>query len=230
MSVITIDGDYGEGGGQMVRYATVLAAITRRSVRIVNIRANRPRGGGLNTQLLHGINAMAALADMKLTGNRLKSTELTVEPNLIDPQFKDSLIIDTKTAASVTLIAQMLLPWMMYHPCEIQIFGGTNVDFAPPIDYFCGVFMPILHSFGFNIQLTVLKQGGYPKGGGYIILNSKPNKLWPLDIRITDPHLQDQLLIYAALIPGSHIDHAIEFTEHTKSAKYVIASMLYLTN
>lgn len=226
MSVITIDGMHGEGGGQMIRYATVLAAITRKSVRITNIRANRPKGGGINAQLLSGLNAMVLLADMKLSGNKLKSTEVTIEPNLVDAKFQTSLTIDTKTAASVTLISQMLLPWIMYHPCEIQIIGGTNVDHSPPIEYLCDDFIPILREFGFDIELVVLKRGTYPKGGGHIILTSKPNNLRPFYAKIIDPHLQDQLLIYEALIPGSRIEHTIELTEHSKSAKYVIARML----
>lgn len=47
---IEIDGRTGEGGGQIVRIACALAAVTTQPIRITNIRANRegPRGGGLS--------------------------------------------------------------------------------------------------------------------------------------------------------------------------------------
>ncbi|GKT96449.1 RNA 3'-terminal phosphate cyclase [Colletotrichum tofieldiae] len=44
---IELDGRTGEGGGQLVRVAIALAAVTSQPVRIINVRANRPsRGGG----------------------------------------------------------------------------------------------------------------------------------------------------------------------------------------
>ena len=40
-----IDGSYGEGGGQIVRYAAALATHTQTPIHIINIRANRPNPG-----------------------------------------------------------------------------------------------------------------------------------------------------------------------------------------
>lgn len=48
MKPIELDGRTGEGGGQLVRVAIGLAALTSQSVKITNIRGNRPsvKGGG----------------------------------------------------------------------------------------------------------------------------------------------------------------------------------------
>lgn len=48
--MIELDGRTGEGGGQLVRIAVALAAVTSKSVKITNVRGNRPgpRGGGAN--------------------------------------------------------------------------------------------------------------------------------------------------------------------------------------
>ncbi len=43
--MLTIDGRTGEGGGQLVRLAAGLAALTGQPLRITNIRANRRSGG-----------------------------------------------------------------------------------------------------------------------------------------------------------------------------------------
>ena len=39
--IVTIDGAHGEGGGQILRTALTLSAITSRPLRMVNIRAKR---------------------------------------------------------------------------------------------------------------------------------------------------------------------------------------------
>ena len=48
MKPIELDGRTGEGGGQLVRVAIGLAALTTQPVRITHVRGNRegPRGGG----------------------------------------------------------------------------------------------------------------------------------------------------------------------------------------
>lgn len=38
---LLIDGNTGEGGGQLVRMGVALSAVTGRAIKIVNIRANR---------------------------------------------------------------------------------------------------------------------------------------------------------------------------------------------
>lgn len=40
---LLIDGSTGEGGGQLVRVAVALSAVTGRAIKIVNIRANRTK-------------------------------------------------------------------------------------------------------------------------------------------------------------------------------------------
>lgn len=44
--MLTLDGRTGEGGGQLVRVATALAALTGQPLRIVDVRGNRRFGAG----------------------------------------------------------------------------------------------------------------------------------------------------------------------------------------
>ena len=57
---LVIDGAEGEGGGQILRTALSLAAITGRTIRLENIRAKRPKPG-LAAQHLTAVRAVAAL-------------------------------------------------------------------------------------------------------------------------------------------------------------------------
>ncbi|MER3457806.1 MAG: RNA 3'-phosphate cyclase, partial [Chloroflexota bacterium] len=43
--MVTIDGSYGEGGGQILRTSLALAALTGRPLRMENIRAGRKNPG-----------------------------------------------------------------------------------------------------------------------------------------------------------------------------------------
>ena len=44
-ATVAIDGSFGEGGGQIIRTSVSLAAITGKTVEIVNIRARRSKPG-----------------------------------------------------------------------------------------------------------------------------------------------------------------------------------------
>lgn len=46
MIPVELDGRTGEGGGQVVRVAVAIAALTGQAVTITNVRGNRDRGGG----------------------------------------------------------------------------------------------------------------------------------------------------------------------------------------
>lgn len=45
MNHVELDGRTGEGGGQVVRVAIAIAALTGQAVTITNVRGNRDRGG-----------------------------------------------------------------------------------------------------------------------------------------------------------------------------------------
>jgi len=59
--ILTIDGAHGEGGGQVLRTALALSAISLRPFRIINIRARR-RNPGLLPQHLSATRAEAAIS------------------------------------------------------------------------------------------------------------------------------------------------------------------------
>ncbi len=58
--MLVLDGSFGEGGGQILRSAVTLAAVTGRPLRIERIRANR-RNPGLMAQHLTAVRAAAAV-------------------------------------------------------------------------------------------------------------------------------------------------------------------------
>ena len=170
--MIEIDGSVGEGGGQIVRTAIALAAITGQEVEIRNIRANRPNPG-LAAQHLHAVKAVERLSGGKTEGLQLHSQKLKFSPGVLKCINTE---LDIGTAGSITLLLQCLIPVALFADCEsvVRVKGGTDVRWAPPIDFYTGVFLKALNVMGCDIQLDVKQRGYYPRGGGLVEVQISP--------------------------------------------------------
>src|SRR5438128_1595711 len=82
--MITIDGSFGEGGGQILRTALSLSLSTRMPFRIENIRAGRQRPGLLR-QHLTAVAAASDIGNAHVEGAVLGSTTLTFTPKAVRP-------------------------------------------------------------------------------------------------------------------------------------------------
>jgi RNA 3'-terminal phosphate cyclase (ATP) len=170
-----IDGSYGEGGGQLLRSACALAAITGTALRLVNIRAHRAPPG-LAPQHLTAVRAVAALCGARTEGLQLRSQELIFQPG---PLRGGVYRFDVGTAGSVTLVLQALMPVGLHAgaPVRLALTGGTDVRAAPPLDYLRFVLLPLLVRLGAHIELSVQRRGYYPRGGGEITVVLRPCRL-----------------------------------------------------
>lgn len=167
--MITIDGTYGEGGGQIIRSAVALAAITQTPIEILNIRGGRPKPG-LQAQHLTAVRAMAELCGAELIGDALGSVYLSFTP--IRPVRAGHYRFDIGTAGSCNLVLQtILVPLALAEgPSEIRVTGGTHNPMAPTFHYLAEVTLPCLSLMGLKAELAVESYGFYPKGGGHVVL------------------------------------------------------------
>jgi len=165
--MIEIDGAYGEGGGAILRQALGMAAYAGVSVRVVNIRAGRPRPG-LAPQHVKAVQAVAELCGAQVEGLEPSSTEVSFYPGEVKPGV---FSFDIGTAGSTTLLLQTLLLPCLTCPGEFEfrLTGGTDVPWSPPADYMANVTLPALASFGVG-ELNMHRRGYYPKGGGRILV------------------------------------------------------------
>ena len=179
IDMIEVDGAFGEGGGQILRTTLALAAVLRKDVKVVNIRMGRPKSG-LMAQHLTGVHAAAVLCDAETKGELVGSEELVFKPGRIRAgKFR----FDVGTAGSVTLVLQALMPIMAFAPgrIELEITGGTDVKWSPPVDYLPLVELPLLERLGYRGHLELLRRGHYPKGGGLIrFINEPSQRLRPI--------------------------------------------------
>lgn len=173
--MIEIDGSIGEGGGQVLRTSLALAAVLRREVRVFNIRAGREEPG-LKAQHLAGAKALTQICGASSKGLQIGSTECIFSPGPIRASF---LRFEVGTAGSITLVLQTLMPLLPFAPgtVEVEITGGTDVKWSPPIDYLRLVTLPLLARMEMQASILVVKRGHYPKGGGIVRLKASPTSV-----------------------------------------------------
>lgn len=178
--MIEIDGSYLEGGGQIIRTAVGLSAVTGKACRISNIRKGR-KVPGLKAQHVKGVGAVSFMCDADISGMELGSTELTFVPKKLDFH---NLTVDVGTAGSLTLVLQTLLIPLVHtdRQTELKLIGGTHVKWSPTIDYFERIFCYFMGKMGIPIEVDIVKPGFFPKGGGVIRVSVRPGKLKPLTL------------------------------------------------
>jgi len=190
---LIIDGAHGEGGGQILRSALSLSAITGRPVRIEKLRANRKKPG-LAAQHLTSVRAAAMLCDAEVKGAELGSQTLQFIPR--KPVRAGDYLLDVAqareggSAGAVMLVLQTLLPPLALARgvSTVILRGGTHVDMSPSYDYVHDVWLPTLARMGVRAELSLVRSGWYPVGRGEVRLRIEgAEKLLPLRLEHRGP-------------------------------------------
>jgi len=171
--VVSIDGSIGEGGGQVLRTALTLSALTGQPVEIVNIRAGRPNPG-LQPQHLTAVQAAAAICRARVEGAELGSQTLRFSPQ--SPPIPGTHAFDVAevagrgSAGAVGLVFQTVFLPLALAPGEshLTLRGGTHVPWAPSVDYLWEVFLPTVARMGLEAEMELVAWGFYPAGGGEV--------------------------------------------------------------
>lgn len=169
--MIRINGNYLEGGGQIVRTALALSCLTQQPFEIHDIRAGRAEGG-LKAQHVSCVRVLEQLCGAKVEGAEIGSSKLVFRPGF--PRG-GSFKVDIGTAGSVTLLLQSVLLPAFFADKDVTfvIKGGTDVSWSMPWDYFVNVLVPYLTRFG-GCEAKLVKRGYYPVGGGEVRIRIKP--------------------------------------------------------
>src|SRR5262245_20804356 len=183
--MITIDGSFGEGGGQILRTSLSLSLLTGKPFRIEKIRAGRKQPGLLR-QHLTAVNAAAEVCQAEVSGASIGSQQLTFSPGKVAHGEYHFAI---GTAGSTTLVLQTLLPALLVaeeltgQQTTLTLEGGTHNPFAPPFDFLANTFLPILNRMGAFVEARLLRHGFYPAGGGKIEVTVHPtNRLERIEL------------------------------------------------
>ncbi|MFN8656946.1 MAG: RNA 3'-terminal phosphate cyclase [Candidatus Obscuribacterales bacterium] len=161
---LTIDGSFGEGGGQIIRTSLALSVVTGTPFHVHKIRAGREKPG-LRNQHLTAVMAAAQISDAEVDGAFVGSTELHFRPGKLRGGKYNFAI---GTAGSTTLVLQTVLPALMLadEASELSFEGGTHNPKAPPFDFVQKAFLPQINFIGPKVSAQFLRYGFYPPGGG----------------------------------------------------------------
>ncbi len=172
---VKLDGSQGEGGGQILRTAISLSAITGKPIEVSNIRANRTNPG-LRPQHIAGIKIIADLFHAKAENLKVGAEWIRFSPS--DRFDGGSIKFDIGTAGSISLILMTVVPAVSLsnNSLQIEVTGGTDVKASPTIDYIKHIVAKSYLSIGSKFSVDVLKRGYYPKGGGIVQSTIKPCK------------------------------------------------------
>jgi RNA 3'-terminal phosphate cyclase (ATP) len=173
--MISIDGSQGEGGGQILRTAVSLSAITGKPIEVTGIRARRSNPG-LRPQHLTGIKILADLFHASVENLKVGSEWIRFTPS--DKFEGGSIRVDVGTAGSIPLILLTVVPAVSLsnNSLAIELIGGTDVKASPTIDYLRYVVAKVYRDVGIKFSVIVQKRGYYPKGGGIVQANIEPCK------------------------------------------------------
>lgn len=179
--ILTIDGSFGEGGGQVLRSSLALSLVTGTAFRIERIRANRKKSG-LMRQHLTALQAAAAIGRAEVSGDTLGSRTVTFKPKGV---FPGRYQFDVGSAGSCILVLQTLLPALMQAdaPSNLDLSGGTHNPLAPTFDFLDKAFLPLMRRMGPEIKAELNTWGFYPAGGGRLSVVIRPvSALAPLNL------------------------------------------------
>ncbi|KAI1150959.1 RNA 3'-terminal phosphate cyclase-domain-containing protein [Nemania diffusa] len=182
---LLIDGCTGEGGGQIVRLACALAAVTSQPIRITNVRGKRTRRGGLKAQHVSAIEWLAKATEAEVGGLAVGSHTLEFRPTVPPTALKSRHIVIMPEAfgGSALLIFQALFPYLLFSgnesgdPIELEIHGSTNPSFSPSYEYLDQVLLPTLQErFSIMVERRLKKRAWTigPLAQGTIWLKFKP--------------------------------------------------------
>jgi RNA 3'-terminal phosphate cyclase (ATP) len=178
--MISIDGSFGEGGGQILRSSLALSLVTGQPFRVERIRAGRKKPG-LMRQHLTAVKAAKEISNAEVTGDHIGSPELSFAPDGLQSGDYHWAV---GTAGSTSLVLQTILPALLtaHGPSTVTLEGGTHNPFAPPFDFLAQTFLPIMNRMGPKVDATLVRPGFYPAGGGQFRVSIVPAELQCIDI------------------------------------------------
>ncbi|RYX81629.1 RNA 3'-terminal phosphate cyclase [bacterium] len=218
--LLSIDGSFGEGGGQIIRTSVSLAAMTGRAIEVYNVRARRSKPG-LQPQHVAAVRAAAAICQAQLTGDSVGSTYFRFEPQC--PVVAGNYHFEIGTAGATPLVVQtVLLPLALATGAStVRVTGGTHVPHSPPAEYLEAVYVPALKSVGLDVAFSYESAGFYPRGGGEVNVRvGGSGVIQPLEWRESGTLQEIRAFIVTANLPDHVAKRGAETVErHIKGIK-----------
>lgn len=166
MDLIPLDGAEGEGGGQILRTALALSAVTGQGFKVERIRARRTRTG-LRPQHLAAVRASGMACGAEIHGAFDGSPDLRFLPS---QPAAGEFHFDIGSAGSVALVLETIIPILATASAasRVEIVGGTHVPRSPSFHFVARHWSEVVARLGLRAPLALGCVGFYPRGGGVV--------------------------------------------------------------
>jgi RNA 3'-terminal phosphate cyclase (ATP) len=174
VDLLPLDGAQGEGGGQILRTALALSALTGQGFRVDRIRAKRLRPG-LRPQHLAAVRAAAMSCGAEVHGAFDGSPDLRFVPG---PASAGDFRFDIGTAGASTLVLQSVIPILATAAAasRVEVTGGTHVPRSPSYHFLSRHWAEMAGRLGLGVRLRLERTGFFPRGEGCVAAEVDP---WP---------------------------------------------------
>jgi RNA 3'-terminal phosphate cyclase (ATP) len=125
----------------------------------------------LQAQHLTALKTVQQLCNATVKGDRIGSSSVSFFPK---KTINSQLVCNIGTAGSTGLLLQSAFFPSLVCENHLRVSGGTNVPFAPPIEFMQFVLLPVLKEMGSRFELELNAHGFFPKGNGSVSFFSKP--------------------------------------------------------
>jgi RNA 3'-terminal phosphate cyclase (ATP) len=200
--ILQINGSEKSGSGTIVRDAVLFSVLSKKALKLDNIRSKRQKPG-LRPQHLKVLEAASEICGGKLTGASVGSSVIGFYPgkNISGGRFT----FDIGTAGSATMLALCILPLGLFaqSPSTYRIIGGLFQDFAPSAFHLTDVLLSLIQKMGADIEINIVRPGYVPKGNGVLEIRISPLKKKLSPIILTD---QGKILSIKGYSLSSHLE------------------------
>jgi RNA 3'-terminal phosphate cyclase (ATP) len=174
LELIPLDGAEGEGGGQILRTALALSAVTGQGFKVERIRARRTRPG-LRPQHLAAVRAAGMACGAEIHGAFDGSPDLRFLPG---QPAAGEFHFDIGSAGAATLVLEAIIPILGTAPAasRVEVVGGTHVPRSPGFHFLARHWSQVVERLGLRAPLRLGCAGFYPRGGGVVRAEVFP---WP---------------------------------------------------
>jgi RNA 3'-terminal phosphate cyclase (ATP) len=171
--VIRLDGSQGGAGGQILRAALALSAVTGQPFEMRRIRERRLRPG-LRPHHLAAVRAVAMACRAEVHGDFDGSPELRFAPGAIAAgEFR----FEIGASGAATLLVGMLVPVLAAATdgaSRVEVRGGTHLPGSPTFHYLARHMVRLYERLALRPRLHLQRAGFAPRGEGLMSAEVPP--------------------------------------------------------
>jgi len=216
---VTLNGAHGEGGSALLRTALTMAALTQQTARIHGIRG-ATRKPGLTSEDLTFVRALEAATQAELTGDFLRSEDLTFRPKRMPRPLRQTFSLNEheegNIPGSAMVVLASLVPVLARSGAysRVTVTGETYNQNALTYDVFDRQTLAAYRALGVFAS-PELNWAGFGYGSrGEVTLEVEPSSLTGIDWSKRGEMRRESAVIAYSELPEAMVERGVAHLQH----------------